>query len=69
MDIPMKIKLAETYANISETELARRLGTTPQNVGQRLKVGKFTTTELENIATALGAEFIYKFRFPDGTEI
>lgn len=69
MDIPTKIKLAETYAKISEAELARRLGTTSQAFGQRMKTGKFTSEELDNIAKALGAEFICKFQFPDGTEI
>ncbi len=69
MDIPTKIKLAETYANISEAELARRIGTTSQAFGQRLKTGKFSSTDLDNIAQALGAEFVCSFRFPDGTEI
>ena len=69
MDIPTKIRLAETYAKISEAELARRLGTSPQNLGQRLKVGKFTSGELESIAAVMGAEFRYSFYFPDGTKI
>ena len=69
MDIPTKIKLAETYAKVSEAELARRLGTTSQALGQRLKTGRFSTSDLEKIAETLGAEFVYKFRFKDGTEI
>lgn len=69
MDISTKIRLAETYAKISEAELARRIETTSQNLGQRIKVGKFTSAELERIATALGAEFECAFRFPDGTKI
>ncbi len=69
MDIPTKIKLAETYANISEAELARRIGTTSQAFGQRMKTGKFSSADLEKIAQALGAEFECKFKFKDGTEI
>lgn len=69
MDISTKIKLAETYANISEAELSRRIGTTSQAFGQRIKTGKFSSADLEKIAQALGAEFICKFVFPDGTEI
>ncbi len=69
MDIPTKIKLAETYAKMSEAEVARKLGTSSQAFGQRLKTGKFTSAELERIADALGAEFVCCFRFPDGTEI
>ena len=69
MDITKKVRLAETYANISEAELARRIGTTPQALWQRMKTGKFTSTELEAIAKALGAEYEFHFRFEDGTTI
>ena len=69
MDISTKIKLAETYANISEAELSRRIGTTSQAFGQRIKTGKFSSADLEKIAQSLGAEFVCKFVFPDGTEI
>ena len=69
MDVPMMIKMAETYAKVTEAELARRLGTSPQALGQRVKTGKFTTAEMENIATALGCEFVCHFKFPDGTQI
>jgi len=69
MDIPTKIKLAEVYAKVSETELAKRLKTTPQAFGQRLKTGKFSSVDLNKIAEALDAEFVYHFRFKDGTEI
>ena len=69
MDISTKIKLAETYANISEAELSRRIGTTSQAFGQRIKTGKFSSADLEKIAQALGADFVCKFVFPDGTEI
>lgn len=69
MDIPTKIKLAEAYAKISESELARRLNTSPQAFGQRMKTGRFTSSELEQVAEALGAEFVFSFRFPNGDEI
>lgn len=69
MDISTKIKLATTYAKISEAELARRIGTTSQAFGQRLKTGKFSSQELEKIAYALGAKFSCEFEFKDGTKI
>lgn len=69
MDISTKIKLAETYAKMSETELARKLGTSPQALGQRIKTGRFSSADLDKIAAALGAEFVCHFKFPDGTEI
>lgn len=70
MDIPMKIRLAETYSKISEAELARRFGCKSQQAFvQRMRTGKFTSAELEQIADALGAKFDYAFVFPDGTRI
>ena len=69
MDIPTKIKMAEAYAKMSESDLARRLGKTPQSFGQRMKTGKFSSGDLEDIAAALGATVKVSFVFPDGTEI
>lgn len=69
MDISTKIKLAETYAKMSEAELARKMRTTSQAFGQRIKTGKFSSADLDAIASALGAEFVCYFKFPDGTEI
>lgn len=69
MDIPTKIKMAETYAKMSEADLARKLGKSPQAFGQRMKTGKFSSEDLESIAAALGATIKVTFTFPDGTEI
>lgn len=69
MDIPKKIRIACTAQDISLSELARRLETTPQNLSGRLKVGKFTGAELERIAQALGGTVELSFTFPDGTKI
>lgn len=66
----MKIRLAETYAKISEAELARRFGARSQQAfAQRMRTGKFTAEELDRIAEALGAKFEYAFVFSDGTRI
>lgn len=69
MNIPTKIKMAEVYAKITETELAKRIGTSPQAFNQRMKTGKFSSDDLDKIASAMGAEFVCCFRFPDGTEV
>ncbi len=69
LSISKKIKLACTAADVSISELARRIGTTPQNLNQRLKVDKFTSEEIEKIAAALGCVFTVEFIFPDGTRI
>ena len=69
MDISTKIRLAMAYAGIKEAELARRLDTSPQAFGQRMKNGLFSVTELEKIAAALGAEYTNFFQFSDGQKI
>lgn len=69
MPIEKMIKVALSYAGISQAELARRIGTTPSNLNQKIKRNTLTKEELERIADALGAEFVCRFRFPDGTEI
>ena len=68
-DMGTKIRLACTLKGISISELARRIDTTPQNLSQRLKVGRFSVEELEKIAEALGAQFALEFIFPDGSRI
>ena len=68
-NIAKKIRLACVAADISISELARRINTTPQNLYQRLNVDKFTSEELNQIASALGCTFSVEFVFPDGTRI
>ena len=69
MTIEQKIRMALSYAGISQAELARRIGTTPQNLHQRVKRNKFTKEELEEIAAALGGTWRADFVFDDGTVI
>ncbi len=69
MNLEKKIKMALTYTDISQAELARRLGMTPANFNIRMKRGTFKVEELEVIAQALGAKFTYTFDFEDGTKI
>lgn len=69
MDIVKKIKAAEGYSGIPERKLAELLNTSPSAFNQRMKTGKFTGDELEQIASALGCRVEMKFIFKDGTEI
>lgn len=64
-----KIRMALAFADMSEAELARKMGTTPQAFNQRMKADRFTVEELEKIAGILGAKYISAFKFPDGPEI
>lgn len=69
MNIEQKLKMALAYANITKSELARRLETSPQNFNQRLKRGGFSVEELEKMAEKIGATLTVSFEFPDGTKV
>lgn len=64
-----KIKMALAYKGMSESELAKALGKTPQAFNQRMKTDKFSAEELVQIARVMGASYISEFSFPDGTRI
>lgn len=64
-----KIKMALAYKGMSESELAKALGKTPQAFNQRMKTDKFTVEDLTQIAKIMGATYISEFSFPDGTRI
>lgn len=68
MTIQEQVKMAAVYSNITLTEIAKKVGMSPQSFSNRMKTGKFTRQELEKIGSALGAEYISCFRFPDGME-
>ena len=69
MTIEQKIKMALSFAGISQAELARRLNTTPSNLNQKVKRNTLTKEELEEIALALGGTWRAEFVFNDGTTI
>lgn len=62
MDIREYVRLCcVKKGNISEAELARRMGQTPQNLNNKYKRNAFKISELERIADALDAELQIKF--------
>ena len=69
MTIEQKIKMALSYTGTSQSELARQIGTTPQNFNQKLKRNSLTKEEMEQIATVLGGSWRAEFVFSDGTVI
>ena len=54
--------------NISEAELARRVGVTPQNFNHKMKRDNFTETDLREIADALGLRLESSFVDPETGE-
>lgn len=55
--------------NISVSELARRIGQTPQNFGKKLKRDTVSLEELKQIADVMEVIFEQSFIFPDGEQI
>ena len=69
MTVKQMIRMALSYQGISEAELARRLETSRSAFNNKMQREKFSCEELKTIAEALGGEFFFGIRFPDGTEI
>ncbi len=63
------IEMALAYAQLTKSDLAERLGWSPQLLNKRLNTGKFSAEEWSEIGKAIGAECSIVFRFPDGKEV
>ncbi|MBN3368747.1 XRE family transcriptional regulator [Clostridium botulinum] len=55
--------------NISQAELCRRIGQTPQNFNKKLKRGTVSSEEMMAIAEALGVGYEQAFVLPGGSTI
>ena len=64
-----QIKAACDVAGITATELGAKMGMSQQNFSKRLQVGKFSKEEYNQMAEILGAKFVFRFEFPNGTRI
>lgn len=69
MTISEQIRMLCGRLNISNAELARRIGTSPQNFNAKLKRESFTVGELEKIADATGTTFERHFVLNDNEKI
>ena len=54
--------------NISEAELARRLGTSPQNLSKKFKRDNLSEKDLQKIAEVMGCRYEAGFRISDTGE-
>lgn len=69
MTISEQIKVLCVRSDISVAELARRIGTTPQNFNRKMKRESFTIAELEDIAGAVNSSFERKFVLKNGEKV
>lgn len=64
-----QIKVLCVRMDISISELARRIGQSPQNFSAKLKRGTITDTELVKIADTLNISYEQSFTLPNGEKI
>ena len=69
MTISEQIKILCVRSNISVAELARRMGTTPQNFNSKMKRESFTVPDLDEIAVVLGCSFERHFILSSGDKV
>ena len=69
MTISDQIRVLCARIHISQAELARRTGQSPQGFSAKMKRKSFTVDELDRIADAAGVKFQRKFAFKSGEEI
>lgn len=66
LTLQQKIKVACDHAEISLTELGARMGMSQASISKRIKTGKFTQEELEEMAKHIGCVYRSSFEFSDG---
>lgn len=69
MTISEQIKVLCVRCGVSEAELARRLGKSPQSFNSKMKRESFTIGDLDDIADALGVEFNRVFILVNGDKV
>ena len=69
MTISEQIKVLCVRCGVSEAELARRLGKSPQSFNSKMKRESFTVEDLEKIADVLGVEFNREFILANGDKV
>lgn len=69
VNVEQMVNMALSYKGISQSGLARMIGTTPQNLNQKIKRNTLTKEDLDTIAAALGGVYKATFEFSDGTVI
>ena len=69
MTIAEQIKVLCVRCGVSEAELARRLGKSPQSLNSKMKRETFTVRDLDEIASVLGVAFERRFILNNGEEV
>lgn len=66
MQLSKLIRRVLLEMDLNAVQLAARLGTTPQNISQKMRRDSWSVSDLADIAAALGCSFSVSFHLPDG---
>lgn len=69
MTISEQIKILCVRCNMSEAELARRLGKSPQSFNAKMRRESFTVADLDEIADVVGVTFERSFILTNGEKV
>lgn len=69
MNTSEQIRVVCVRSGISLSEMARRINQSPQNFCAKLKRNSFTIEELNQIASAVGAEYFQYFVLSNGEKV
>lgn len=69
MKMIVKIKMLMAMRDVTQTELAERIGMTQGNLSRKFSNNTLTEKDLNKIAEALNCEFVGNFKTKDTGEI
>lgn len=69
LTVAEKIKIILGRKKMTVSDLAKKMGTTPQNLHNKLKRSNFDEKEIRDISAALNCEYRITFFMDDGNEI
>jgi len=67
--IEQMVFTAAVFRKTNVAEIARAIGMQPSNLYRKLRCNTLKPAELIKIGKILGAEYVYYFSFPNGTQI
>lgn len=69
MKLEEAIKIVCVKNELSIAEIARRLGVSPQALGQKIKRGKLSVADIDSIASVCGCQFECNFVLAGGERV
>lgn len=68
MNLSKKLKIAMLEMDVTQVELAKRVGQNQGNLSAKMVADNFRVNEFEKLVKALGCELEVKIKLPDGRE-